>query len=120
MDAERYRADSENGDHAHDPSARVLTRLIATLDQTGNTFVVIQPDTADPAWFTSAVLLDSLTYEVERCDHRTGEHTTTTMTNPATIAHDLTAWMTSRQPDAQPSRSKHVQNRARGGARPEA
>lgn len=96
MAAERYRADSENGDHVDDPSARVLTRVIASLDLAGNTFVVIQPDTDDPAWFTSAVLLDSLTYEIERHDHRTGEHDKTITTNPAAIAHDLTAWMTSR------------------------
>jgi len=66
---------------------------------------VIQPDTDDPTWFTSAVLLDSLTYEVERRDHRTGEHTKTTATNPATIAHDLTTWMTSRDLPSQPPRS---------------
>ncbi|WP_083473123.1 hypothetical protein [Frankia sp. R43] len=96
MAAEHYCADSENGDHVDDPSARVLTRLIASLDLAGNTFVVIQPDTDDPPWFTSAVLLDSLTYEVERHDHRTGEHNKTHTTNPAAIAGDLTAWMTSR------------------------
>lgn len=107
MAAERYCADTENGDHVDDPSARVLTRLIATLDEADNTFVVIQPDTDDPAWYSSVVLLDPRTYEVERQDHRTSEHTKTTMTNPATIAHDLTTWMTSRQPDDQPPRSDH-------------
>ncbi len=96
MAAERYRADSENGDHADDPSIRRLTWLIATLDLAGNTFVVLAPDTDDPDWFTSVTLLDPHTYEVERADHRTGEHDKTTTTNPATIAHDLTTWMTSR------------------------
>jgi hypothetical protein len=105
MAAERYRADSENGDHVEDPSARTLTRLIATLDQADNTFVVIQPDTDDPDWFTSVVLLDSRTYEVERRDHHTGEHDKTSTTNPAAIANDLTTWMTSRDHHDQPSRS---------------
>ncbi|MBL7502542.1 hypothetical protein I6A84_00045 [Frankia sp. CNm7] len=110
MAAERYRADSENGDHVADPSARTLTRLIATLDLADNTFVVIQPDDEDPDWFTSVVLLDPHTYEVERRDQRTSEHGKATMTNPATIAHDLTTWMTSRDLPDQPPRPTHFQN----------
>jgi hypothetical protein len=58
MAAERYHADSENGDHVADPSGRTLTRLIASLDLADNTIVVLTPDSDDPAWFTSVLLLD--------------------------------------------------------------
>ena len=53
MAAKYYCADSENGDHIDDPSEDALFDLISELNDSDNTFVVIQPDQDDPAWFAS-------------------------------------------------------------------
>ncbi|NHI11099.1 hypothetical protein STPH2_6468 [Streptomyces sp. KO7888] len=44
MVAKYYCADSENGDHIDDPSEDALFELLGDLNDTDNTFVVIQPD----------------------------------------------------------------------------
>ncbi len=68
MGAVYYRAESESGDHIEDPSEDALFMLIDDLNNSDNTFVVIQPDEDDPAWFTSVAVLDEGGYEVVRRD----------------------------------------------------
>lgn len=53
MAARYYCADSEKGDHVDDPSEDALFMLISDLNDSDNTFVVIQPDQDDPVWFAS-------------------------------------------------------------------
>lgn len=89
MAARYYCADSENGDHIDDPSEDALFMLISDLDDADNTFVVVQPDQEDPAWFASVAVLDEGGYEVVRHDATTGA-------NINQIAKDLTIWMATR------------------------
>ncbi|MFE0106340.1 hypothetical protein [Streptomyces sp. NPDC059009] len=91
-----YRADSENGDCVDDPSEDALFMLVDDLDDADNTFVVIQPDEADPAWFVSVAVLEEGGYEVVRRDVARREHQVSTAAEVGEIARDLTIWMTER------------------------
>uniref|UniRef100_A0AAU2JLE8 Uncharacterized protein n=1 Tax=Streptomyces sp. NBC_00049 TaxID=2903617 RepID=A0AAU2JLE8_9ACTN len=103
MGAAYYRAESESGDHIEDPSEDALFMLIGDLDDSDNTFVVIQPDEDDPVWFTSVAVLDEGGYEVVRRDTIRNEHEITTSTSINDIARDLTVWMTARNISARQS-----------------
>lgn len=96
MAASYYRADAENGDGIDDPSEDALFKMIGELDHADNTFVVIQPDTDDPAWFASVSLLDDGGYEVELRDVRRREHELTVQHDTGRIAKDVTVWLASR------------------------
>ncbi|MGW6692133.1 hypothetical protein [Streptomyces sp. NPDC054961] len=94
--ARYYCADSENGDHVDDPSEDALFMLIDDLNDSDNTFVVIQPDQDDPVWFASVAVLDEGGYEVVRRDTTRREHDVTVETNNDRIAGDLTKWLAAR------------------------
>ncbi len=96
MAARYYCADSENGDHVDDPSEDTLFMLIGDLNDSDNTFVVIQPDQDDPAWFASVAILDEGGYEVVRRDTTRREHDVTIETSTDRIAGDLTKWLAAR------------------------
>lgn len=96
MAARYYCADSENGDHVDDPSEDALFMLIGDLNDSDNTFVVIQPDQDDPAWFASVAVLDEGGYEIERRDTTRREHDVTVETSTDRIAGDLTKWLATR------------------------
>ncbi|MEU3431569.1 MULTISPECIES: hypothetical protein [Streptomyces] len=89
-------ADSENGDHVDDPSEDALFMLIGDLNNSDNTFIVIQPDQDDPAWFASVAVLDEGGYEVERRDTARREHDVTVETGTDRIAGDLIKWLAAR------------------------
>ncbi|MEV8403846.1 hypothetical protein [Streptomyces niveus] len=108
MGAEYYRADSESGDHIEDPSEDALFMLINDLNDTDNTFVVVQPDEDDPAWFTSVAVLDEGGYEVVRRDTTRREHDVATETGIDQIARDLTIWMAARDLPGRPT--QHTSN----------
>ncbi|MDG9702945.1 hypothetical protein [Streptomyces sp. DH37] len=94
--AEYYCADSENGDHIDDPSEDALFMLIDDLNDTNNTFVIIQPDQDDPAWFASVAVLDQGGYEIVRRDSERREHDLSVETSTHQIAGDLTRWTATR------------------------
>ncbi|MEV8553825.1 hypothetical protein AB0L04_28940 [Streptomyces glaucescens] len=94
--ARYYCADSENGDHVDDPSEDALFMLIDDLNDSDNTFVVIQPDQDDPVWFASVAVLDEGGYEVVRRDTARREYDVTVETSNNRIAGDLTKWLTAR------------------------
>ncbi len=96
MAADYYCADSENGDHVDDPSEDALFMLISDLNGTDNTFVVIQPDEDDPAWFASVAVLDEGSYEIVRSDTSRREHHFATQTSINQIAGDLIKWLAAR------------------------
>ncbi|MET9323434.1 hypothetical protein ABZX75_25065 [Streptomyces sp. NPDC003038] len=96
MAARYYCADSENGDHIEDPSEDALFMLIDDLNDTDNTFVVIQPDQDDPAWFASVTVLDNGGYEIVRRDTTRREHDVVVQTSTDHIAGDLTKWLAAR------------------------
>lgn len=96
MAAQYYCADSENGDHIDDPSEDALFDLISELNDTDNTFVVIQPDQDDPAWFASVAVLDEGGYEIVRRDTTRREHKVDTTTRIGQIAGDLIIWLAAR------------------------
>jgi hypothetical protein len=104
MAADYYIADTENGDHADDPSEDVLFMLISDLDHTGNTFITINPADTDAPWYASVSLLDNDTYEVECRDPHRREHTLTTHTDRRWIARELTAWLADRPYPGRPTR----------------
>ncbi|MFF7048157.1 hypothetical protein ACFY94_07275 [Streptomyces griseorubiginosus] len=97
-------ADSENGDRIDDPSEDALFMMISDLNDSDNTFVVVQPDEDDPVWFVSVAVLDEGGYEVVRRDTTRNEHEVTTSTSINDIAHDLTIWMAARNHPERPSR----------------
>jgi hypothetical protein len=94
--AKYYRADSENGDHIDDPSEDALFELISELNDADNTFVVIQPDQDDPAWFASVAVFDEGGYEIVRRDTTRREHHVTTENSIDRIASDLIIWLAAR------------------------
>ena len=97
MAAKYYCADSENGDHIDDPSEDALFELLSDLNDTDNTFVVVQPDQDDPAWFASVAVLDEGGYEIVRRDTTTRrEHHVTNEIDTGRIAVDLTKWLAAR------------------------
>ncbi|MFG2672137.1 hypothetical protein [Streptomyces sp. NPDC048445] len=96
MAARYYGADSENGDHVDDPSEDALFMLIGDLNDSDNTFVTVQPDEDDPAWFASVAVLDEGGYEIVRRDTTSREHDVTIGTNRDRIAGDLTRWLAAR------------------------
>ncbi|GGQ43051.1 MULTISPECIES: hypothetical protein [Streptomyces] len=108
MGAAYYRAESENGDHIADPSEDALFMLIDDLNDSDNTFVVIQPDEDDPVWFTSVAVLDEGGYEVVRRDTTRDEHDVATETSTDRIARDLTLWMAARNFPGRPT--QHTSN----------
>jgi hypothetical protein len=91
-----YCADSESGDHIDDPSEDALFMLISELNGTDNTFVVIQPDEDDPAWFASVAVLDEGGYEIVRRDTSTREHNVAIEASIDRIAGDLIKWLAAR------------------------
>lgn len=87
MGAAYYRAESESGDHIHDPSEDAL----------------FKPDEDDPAWFTSVAVLDEGGYEVVRRDTTRREHDVVSETSIDRIARDLTVWMAARDLPGRPT-----------------
>ncbi|MET9603410.1 hypothetical protein [Streptomyces sp. NPDC006459] len=108
MGAAYYRAESESGDHIDDPSEDALFMLIDNLNDSGNTFVVVQPDEDDPVWFTSVAVLDEGGYEVVRRDNTRREHDVVSETSIDRIARDLTIWMAARDFPGRPT--QHTSN----------
>jgi hypothetical protein len=98
-----YCADSENGDHIDDPSEDALFELISDLNDTDNTFVVIQPDQDEPVWFASVAVLEDGGYEVVRRDASRREHDVRVEVNPSRIANDLTTWVAARHSTQRPA-----------------
>ncbi|GAA2932599.1 hypothetical protein [Streptomyces enissocaesilis] len=96
MAADYYCADSENGDHVDAPSENVLFMLISDLNGKDNTFVVIQPEENDPAWFASVAVLDEGGYEIVRRDTTRREHEVATETSIDRVTGDLTTWLAAR------------------------
>ncbi|MFD5065540.1 hypothetical protein ACWGN9_04510 [Streptomyces sp. NPDC055775] len=99
-----YRADSEDGDRIDDPSEDALFMMISDLNNSANSFLVVQPDEEAPVWFASVAVLDGGGYEVVRRDTTRNEHDVTTSTSIEDIAYDLTIWLTARHFPGRPTR----------------
>ena len=104
MGARYYGADSEDGNHIEDPSEDALFMLIEGLNDSDNTFLVVQPDEEDPLWFVSVTVLDESGYEIVRRDTTRREHQVTTGTSINLIANDLIKWLAARDFTGQPTR----------------
>ncbi|WP_369149242.1 hypothetical protein [Streptomyces sp. R44] len=107
--ARHYCTDSENGGHVDDPSEDALFMLISDLNDSDNTFLVIQPDQDDPTWFASVAVLDEGGCEIVRRDTTRREHDVFVETSTDRIAGDLTKWLAARA--SQPSRSSASRKR---------
>ncbi|MFB8392983.1 hypothetical protein [Streptomyces yangpuensis] len=103
MGAQYYGADSENGDRIDDPSEDALFMMISDLNDSDNTFVVVQPDD-DPVWFASVAVLDEGGYEIVRRDTTRNKHDVTTATSINDITRDLTIWMAARDFPGRPTK----------------
>ncbi|MEV5437665.1 hypothetical protein AB0K80_16865 [Streptomyces sp. NPDC052682] len=103
MAATYYCADSENGHHIDDPSEDALFDLISELNDTDNTFIVIQPDEDDPAWFASVAVLDEGGYEIVRRDTTRREHKVDTDSSVNRIANELIIWLAARHFPGRPT-----------------
>ncbi|MBD0746720.1 hypothetical protein BG418_34395 [Streptomyces sp. CBMA152] len=86
-----------------DPSEDAVFMMISDLNDFDNTFVVVQPDEDDPAWFVSVAVLDDGGYEIVRRDSTRNEHEVTTATSIDHIARDLTIWMAARDFPGRPT-----------------
>ncbi|MFJ6722677.1 hypothetical protein [Streptomyces sp. NPDC091259] len=104
MGAQYYGADSENGDRVDDPSEDALFMMISDLNDSDNTFVVVQPDEDDPLWFASVAVLDEGGFEIARRDTTRNEHKVTTATSINDIARDLTIWLAARDFPGRPTK----------------
>ncbi|MFJ3311186.1 hypothetical protein ACIPSA_51405 [Streptomyces sp. NPDC086549] len=104
MAARYYCVDSESGDHVDDPSEDALFDLIGELNDSDNTFAVIQPDEDDPAWFASVAVLDEGGYEIVLRDSTRREHEVTTETDIGGIANNLIIWLAGRDFPGRPAR----------------
>ncbi|MET9222482.1 hypothetical protein ABZX65_27475 [Streptomyces sp. NPDC003300] len=104
MGAQHYGADSENGDRIDDPSEDALFMMLSDLNDSDNTFLVVQPDEDDPVWFASVAVLDEGGYEIVRRDTTRNEHEVTTANSINDIARDLTIWMAARDFPGRPTR----------------
>ncbi|MFD8376977.1 hypothetical protein ACFV2Z_40575 [Streptomyces sp. NPDC059688] len=91
-----YGADSENGDRIDAPSEDALFMMLSDLNDSDNTFVVVQPDGDDPAWFATVASRDEGGYEIVRRDTARREHEVTTADGIDTIARDLILWIAAR------------------------
>lgn len=103
--AQYYCAESENGDHLEDPSEDALFMMIDDLNDTDNTFVVVQPDEDGPVWFASVAVLEEGGYEIVRRDTLSDEHEVTIRASIDQIARDLTIWMAGRHHADRPTKS---------------
>ncbi|NKQ26923.1 hypothetical protein [Streptomyces galbus] len=103
MGAQYYAADSENGDRIDDPSEDALFMMLSDLNDSDNTFLVVQPDD-DPVWFASEAVLDEGGYEIVQRDTVRNEHEVTTATSINDIARDLTIWLAGRDFPERPAR----------------
>ncbi|MFD6109879.1 hypothetical protein ACFWG0_07170 [Streptomyces yangpuensis] len=103
MGAQYYGADSENGDRIDDPSEDALFMMISDLNDSDNTFVVVQPDD-DPVWFASVAVLDEGGYEIVRRDTTRNEHDVSAATSINDVARDLTIWMAARDFPGRPTK----------------
>lgn len=90
------RAESENGHRTDDPSQDGLFDLISDLNDSDNSFVVIQSAADDPAWFATVAVLDGGGFEVVLRDSARREHEVVTDTDIGGIAHDLITWLSAR------------------------
>jgi hypothetical protein len=104
MGAQYYGADSENGDRIDDPSEDALFMMISDLNDSDNTFVVIQPDEDEPVWFASVAIPDEGGFEIVRRDTTRNEHEVTTATSINDIAHNLMIWLAARDFPGRPTR----------------
>ncbi|MET8786061.1 hypothetical protein [Streptomyces sp. NPDC004589] len=96
MTADHCCAESENGHRIDDPSEDALFDLISELNNSDNTFAVIQPEEDDPAWFASVAVLDEGGCEIVLRDTTRREHEVTTEGNIGHIANDLIHWLAGR------------------------
>ncbi|PVC88025.1 hypothetical protein DBP20_07420 [Streptomyces sp. CS131] len=104
MGAQYYGADSENGDRIDDPSEDALFMMISDLNDSDNTFVVVQPDEDDPEWSASVAVQDEGGYEIVHRDTTRHEHEVTTAISINDIARDLTIWLAARDFPGLPTR----------------
>lgn len=104
MAATYFGADSENGEHIDGPSEDALFELIGALNDSDNTFVVIEPDEDDPSWFASVAVVEEGGYEIVRRDAAHREHKVHTDTDIGRIALDLTIWLAARNFPRRPTR----------------
>lgn len=84
--------------------------MISDLNNSDNTFVVVQPDEDDPVWFASLAVLDEGDYETVRRDTNRNEHEVATATSINDIACDFTIWMVARDFPGRPTRQAASSN----------
>ncbi|GAA4586808.1 hypothetical protein GCM10023194_34040 [Planotetraspora phitsanulokensis] len=87
------KAETEGGELIVEPSEDALYEMITELTTPDNTFVIVEPDEDDPAWFASVSLLDDGTYEVEYRDTVRRRHQLSIGTDPDRIARDAVIWV---------------------------
>ncbi|MFF8646458.1 hypothetical protein [Streptomyces sp. NPDC015345] len=104
MGARGYGVVSENGDRIEGASEDALFEMISALDDTDNTFIVVEPDTDDPTWFASVAILDEGGYEIVRRDSAHHEHRVHKETDISRIALDLIVWLAARNIPGRPAR----------------
>ena len=97
MAASYYSADAENGDSCDDPSEGVVFDMIRELNDTDNTFVVIQPaGHRGPSLVRVGVAPGRGRLRSRIPGHNHREHELTVQHDVSRIAKDTTIWLASR------------------------
>lgn len=98
MAADFHHAETESGVRVDDPSEPALRTLLAGLDDTDNTFLVVEAD--DAPWYASIATADGGGYEMELRDPATGEHVVAERSGVDALARELTLWLGRRETPA--------------------
>ncbi|MGK5557307.1 hypothetical protein ACSNOI_37435 [Actinomadura kijaniata] len=85
-------AESEAGKRVEEPSEDVLFMMLQELEHPADTFLIVQPDQADPSWHAVASLLEDGRFEVERRDAPRRRHHLTVETDPSQVARMMVLW----------------------------
>ncbi|MBD0676020.1 hypothetical protein [Streptomyces sp. CBMA156] len=96
MAADFCHAENEEGVRLDDPSEAAVRTLLSGLDNTENTFVILQTGEDEPSWYASVALEDEGGYEVVLRDPSCREHVVATETSAEKIARDLILWIARR------------------------
>lgn len=94
MAADFHHAETERGVRVDDPTESALRTVIGGLDDTDDTFVVVEADGSD--WYASVAVADGGGYEVELRDPAHGEHVVAVRTDLDALARDLVLWLARR------------------------
>jgi hypothetical protein len=102
--ADFYYAETENGDRVDDPSEADLRKLVSSLDDGQNTYVVVQAGDEESSWYVSVARDDSGGHEIVLRDPLDRTHHVRREVDGEAIASDVDLWIARRDFRERPTR----------------